>query len=123
MEREEFNKEIEAVQDKFDHEWIAWYVDRIDAAIQVNRQHPIEPPDQRQIVIAMEELSELTKELSKVLRGRGDRTAIIEEIADVQIVMNMLQMIFGITGEEINRAQTVKLKRFEERISVEGFYQ
>ena len=40
-----------------------------------------------QRVVAIEELSELQKELCKSLRGQTDRQHIAEEIADVQIML------------------------------------
>ena len=41
---------------------------------------------QSQLVMAMEEMSELTKELSKNLRGADNSKALAEEIADVEII-------------------------------------
>ena len=49
---------------------------------------------QNQIMVVIEEMSELTKELSKNYRGNGNVSAISEEIADVQITLAQLQMIF-----------------------------
>ena len=48
-----------------------------------------------QIIIAMEECSELIKELSKVLRGKCNVDNISEEIADVQIMIEQLKIIFN----------------------------
>lgn len=47
-----------------------------------------------QIIIAMEECSELIKELSKTLRGGCNVDNISEEIADVQIMIEQLKVIF-----------------------------
>lgn len=43
---------------------------------------------QSQLVMAMEEMSELTKELSKNLRGADNAKALAEEIADVESCWN-----------------------------------
>lgn len=48
-----------------------------------------------QIIIAMEECSELIKELSKTLRGKSNVDNISEEIADVQIMLEQLKIIFN----------------------------
>ena len=48
-----------------------------------------------QIIIAMEECSELIKELSKVLRGKCNVDNVSEEIADVQIMLEQLKIIFN----------------------------
>lgn len=48
-----------------------------------------------QMVVACEEMSELQKELCKSLRGRDNLPAIAEEIADVEIMLEQLKIIFG----------------------------
>ena len=40
-----------------------------------------------QTVVAIEEMSELQKELSKFIRGKGNRDNLIEEVADVLIMI------------------------------------
>ena len=62
-------------------------------------------------IVAMEEMSELQKEVSKQLRGLGDRDGILEEIADVTIVLGNITSLQGITEEELKRAVEVKLER------------
>jgi hypothetical protein len=47
-----------------------------------------------QIVVAIEELAELQKELCKSLRGNGDTEAISEEMADVKLMLSQLEYIF-----------------------------
>ncbi len=47
-----------------------------------------------QMIVAMEEMSELTKELSKNLRGEKNAERIAEEIADVEIMLDQLAIIF-----------------------------
>lgn len=67
------------------------------------------------MIIAMEELSELQKEISKYLRGKGRKIALIEEIADVTIMLKYIKMIANIDDDDINKAINVKLDRLEER--------
>ena len=47
-----------------------------------------------QIVVAIEELAELQKELCKSLRGTGNTDAISEEMADVKLMLSQLEYIF-----------------------------
>ena len=59
----------------------------------------------------MEELSELQKEISKELRGKGDKVNVLEELADVQIVIYYVKKILGISNEDIEKAISVKIDR------------
>ena len=47
-----------------------------------------------QRVVAIEELSELQKELCKSLRGQTDTQHIAEEIADVQIMLEQMMILY-----------------------------
>lgn len=47
-----------------------------------------------QSVVAMEEMGELIQQISKELRGKGDIDHLAEEIADVQIMLDQLCMIY-----------------------------
>lgn len=68
-----------------------------------------------QFVVAIEELSELTKELTKNLRGADNVGSIVEEIADVEIVLDQLKlMLFAF--DAVRNVRDFKLKRLEERI-------
>lgn len=62
-------------------------------------------------IVAMEELSELQKEISKELRGQGDRDGILEELADVMIVCGNIVNLQKITDAELSAATAVKLDR------------
>lgn len=48
-----------------------------------------------QLNVAIEELSELIKELCKYKRGDGSDMHIAEEMADVKIILEELEIIFG----------------------------
>lgn len=68
-----------------------------------------------QIVVAIEEMSELTKALTKYIRADDAATIVTnirEEMADVGIMLNQLSLIFGDTAEEEIR----KLNRLRRRI-------
>ena len=51
--------------------------------------------EELQIMMMIEEMSELTKELIKDKRGKGDYKKIREEMADVEIMLTQLKLIFG----------------------------
>ena len=71
-----------------------------------------------QISIAIEELSELTKELCKFKRYRNNREQIIDECADVLIMVDQLLYLFN-AGEEVDERIDFKLSRQLKRISEE----
>ena len=70
---------------------------------------------QSQLVMAMEEMSELTKELSKNLRGADNSKALAEEIADVEIMLEQLKVIFR-NRALVDRIRAGKLVRLSDRI-------
>lgn len=75
-----------------------------------------------QLNVAIEELSELIKEICKNKRGADNRDNIIEEIADCYIMLAQLEIIFNIDSTETYAEFNKKMKRLEERLrdSVEG---
>ena len=68
-----------------------------------------------QMVMAIEEMSELTKELCKHRRGRDNVEAIAEEIADVEIMLQQMVMLFDCAGQ-VETFRRYKLERLAERI-------
>ena len=68
-----------------------------------------------QTIVAIEEMSELTKELCKQLRGRDNLEAIAEEIADVQIMLEQLQIMFDCAGK-VKTYEAAKIERLRERL-------
>lgn len=67
-----------------------------------------------QVIVAIEELSELQKELCKYLRDDMDLSNIIEEMADCEIMLEQLKLIFG-NSKEVERVKAYKIKRTRER--------
>lgn len=76
-----------------------------------------------QIDVAIEEMSELTKELIKYKRSKihfrekqaASREHVVEEIGDVMFMMEYLKRIFGVTEIEIQQTVVQKAKRTKER--------
>lgn len=64
-------------------------------------------------IIVMEELAELSKEVSKFVRLKGNRDALLEEMADVLIGIDYLKEIHDISDEELNKAIAIKLYRLK----------
>ena len=71
-------------------------------------------PDMQKIV-AIEELSELQKELCKSLRCADNVGRIAEEIADVQIMLQQLVILFD-CKETVDKYRQYKLERLAGRI-------
>lgn len=71
---------------------------------------------EKQTIIAMEEMAELTKELSKSLRGADNRQQILEEVADVEICLSEIRLMHNIQLNELAAMMDEKLKRTEERL-------
>lgn len=69
-----------------------------------------------QLNVAIEELSELIKEICKNKRGSDNREAIIEEMADCYIMMEQIAIIFGIEYDTIHETVDKKLTRLEKRL-------
>ena len=68
---------------------------------------------EKQFMVAMEEMSELIKELSKYCRGT--QSSIKSEIADVEIMLDEIKFILKLDKEEIEAEKEVKLIRQIER--------
>lgn len=64
--------------------------------------------------IAMEEFAELQQQVSKQIRGYGDRLGLLEEMADAYICLDFLQSIFDVKDEDLQKAIDVKLSRERE---------
>lgn len=72
-----------------------------------------------QISMVFEEMSELQKELCKYLRGRGSREHIAEEIADVEIMLEQMKMLFCCT-DDVRNERRRKVERLKERLDGSG---
>lgn len=70
--------------------------------------------ERTQMIVALEELSECQKEICKMLRGEGNVDHLAEEIADAQIMLEQITMIFQ-TQSLVTNYREMKLLRLEER--------
>lgn len=72
-----------------------------------------------QSVVCMEEAAELCQQISKQLRGKGDKNHLTEEMADVYICLDMLKKMYNIDPEQLEDEIWRKLARTEDRIKIE----
>lgn len=68
-----------------------------------------------QLIVAIEELSELQKEITKHIRRKGLRENLIEEFADVQLMLLQIKVLFKIGDNEIENAIRYKMNREREK--------
>lgn len=68
-----------------------------------------------QMVMVCEEMAELQKELCKNLRGSGNEMAIAEEIADVEIMLDQMMILFGIS-RNVAVCRSQKFERLARRL-------
>ena len=72
-----------------------------------------------QRIVAIEELSELQKELCKSIRGQTDKQHIAEEIADVQIMMEQMMILYELHYYVASWKQK-KMDRLRDRLARDG---
>ena len=68
-----------------------------------------------QMKMVLEEMSELQKEICKMWRGKDNRDAIAEEVADVEIMLDQLKLMLDIPYQVEQHRQN-KLQRLRERL-------
>ncbi|MCM1223096.1 MAG: hypothetical protein NC548_52450 [Lachnospiraceae bacterium] len=117
MERNIFVREFGVASTSLDKRKIKKLVKK-----SVNANQDGNPRGHHNLIIVMEELSELSKEVSKQIRGRGDIVSLTEEMADVSLGLIYLQEICGITTEDIYKAINVKVDRLERVLNKKGCY-
>ena len=71
--------------------------------------------EKNQVVMVFEEMSELQKALTKHLRGVCDKRTIADEIADVEIMLEQMKLLFSLENEVEERKQ-FKIERLMTRL-------
>lgn len=74
--------------------------------------------DQKQLIVALEELSECQKEICKILRGGEDFRHLAEEVADATIMLEQVRLMFNI-NELVCSYMDEKVRRLEKRLRKE----
>ena len=74
--------------------------------------------EDKQQIVAIEEMAELTQALSKNIIGHRNATRkkVVEEFIDVTIMLNQIRMIYNITLTEIEEGKKYKFSRLENYI-------
>lgn len=72
-----------------------------------------------QLTVAVEEFSELTKEICKHKRGADNLPHIIEEMADCYIMLEQMKMIFSLDDSVIVGAVKKKIERLKRMLADE----
>lgn len=75
-----------------------------------------------EFIMCMEELSELSQQISKLARDHGNKFSLVEEMADVAIVLVHLQELCDISTNDLYKAMNVKIDRIEKVLNETGEY-
>lgn len=70
-----------------------------------------------QVMMAIEEMSELTKELCKLGRGKGKLDRIVDEIADVTIMCEQLRQFFSL-NQAVCERMDYKITRLRKNLGM-----
>lgn len=70
---------------------------------------------QAQVMMVYEEMAELQKELCKNWRGKDNIEQIADEVADVEIMLDQLKMIYEIK-EKVREHRAFKIARLRQRL-------
>ena len=68
-----------------------------------------------QLVVALEELSEVQKEICKTMRGYSNLDHLAEEIADATIMLEQVRMIFDM-NDLVCEKMDEKVERLDDRL-------
>lgn len=71
---------------------------------------------ENQSMMVLEEMAELQKEVCKSLRGNNNHDEIVEEIADVLIMIEQLKIMHDVKYRELNEMFNFKINRLKERL-------
>lgn len=113
MNAAEFKKQFECSQSMLNKEYMHSVVEETIDALSTDSN----PRGHENLIIVMEELAELSQQVSKTLRGQEDRMHLLEELADVYIGNEFVKSICGFSDNEIAKAINVKLDRLHARSS------
>lgn len=72
-----------------------------------------------QTIMLFEEMSELQKEVCKLYRKRGTIDHVIEELADVVIMLEQLQLMLNLEENKLQEIVDYKMDRLKKRMESE----
>ena len=71
--------------------------------------------EEKQCIVAIEELSECQKEICKALRGKGNREHLAEEVADAMICLEQMAYFFCME-DDVAEWMDSKVKRLDKKL-------
>lgn len=113
MNASEFKKQFECSKSTLNKEYMHSVIEETIDALSTDSN----PRGHENLIIVMEELAELSQQVSKTLRGQEDRMHLLEELADVYIGNEFVKNVCGFSDDEIAKAINVKLNRLHARSS------
>lgn len=117
MERGKFVEAFNKASDQLDKKKLRKLTRRSVVSIHGNEER-----GHHNLIIVMEELAELVQQTSKAARGRCDKIALTEEMADVALGLVYLQEICGVSTLDLYKAMNVKVDRLERVLNEKGVY-
>lgn len=116
MDRKLFKKEFDKASEQLDKRKMRYVIKEIEKKGEdaiLNRLY----------LIAMEELAELQQEISRLARrGWDSKIGLLEEMADVCIIMERLKRRFDISTTDLYKAINVKIDRCQKVLDEKGEY-
>lgn len=73
----------------------------------------------KQLVVALEELSECQKEICKIIRGESNLDNLAEEIADATIMLEQVRLIFNL-NDLVCEKMDEKVQRLDDKLKGES---
>ena len=119
MNRERFKQEYINAKNELDKKKLK---DIIRSFSESNMDKEFYIQEAYNLVLAVEELSELQKAIIKYLRGSEDKLSVIEEMADVLLSIMSVQSILRIPTDDLYKAVNVKADRLGNTIKETGEY-
>lgn len=114
MDRKKFKQEFDKMKHDYDPAFLATKRSAMEESIRVSPN--IDTRGSYNLVVALEEMSELSKEITKALRGKYNEIGMIEEIADVMVGIEYIKNLYNISQSDIDRAIKVKIKRLKKHL-------
>jgi len=119
MELAKIKEELEKIDDVMSDE-------ELEKEITLNRNMLIEamednplPHGTANLIIAIEELSELQQEVSKFIRKNGDidMVSLAEEICDVELGIGYIKQLTGVPDELIKKIKMIKITKYNNMLN------
>jgi NTP pyrophosphatase (non-canonical NTP hydrolase) len=116
MDREKFKEEMKS-NIEYDEDYIKSEIKR---SIELCSHGASEkhPEGYYNLIIVMEELAELSQEVAKCIRNKGDYFGLLEELADVQLGQEYIKQIIKVSDKDLKKAEMIKIKRLEKAMNV-----